>query len=192
MNRFSEEFPDYYELLGVNPDADIHAIKRAYLEKIKQWHPDHNLAGSKEAEEKSKVLNQAYHILSDATRRRNYDRMRRFTAGKRFDDHINDAAMRRKFAKAYPAFKPVMDSVRELYALFKDAVKGGYRLDPTSLAAIGGGLLYFLLPIDLIPDFIPMAGFFDDLTILTTIMTSLKEEIAAYRSWKNSGGYESG
>ena len=52
---------------------------------------------------------------------------------------------------------------------------------------IGGGLLYFILPADLIPDFIPVVGYLDDLAVLTTIMNSLKGEINAYRIWKNTG-----
>jgi uncharacterized membrane protein YkvA (DUF1232 family) len=52
---------------------------------------------------------------------------------------------------------------------------------------IGGGLLYFILPVDLIPDFIPIVGYLDDLAVLTTIMNSLKGEINAYRNWKEIG-----
>ncbi len=52
------------------------------------------------------------------------------------------------------------------------------------MAMIGGGLLYFILPADLIPDFIPVIGYLDDLAILTTIMNSLQKEISDYRIWK--------
>jgi uncharacterized membrane protein YkvA (DUF1232 family) len=52
---------------------------------------------------------------------------------------------------------------------------------------IGGGLLYFILPADLIPDFIPLVGYLDDLAVLTTIMNSLKGELNTYRSWKETG-----
>jgi uncharacterized membrane protein YkvA (DUF1232 family) len=51
---------------------------------------------------------------------------------------------------------------------------------------IGGGLLYFILPTDLIPDFIPVIGYLDDLAILTTIMNSLKKEIDEYRIWQDT------
>jgi len=49
---------------------------------------------------------------------------------------------------------------------------------------IGGGLLYFILPADLIPDFIPVIGYLDDLAVLTTIMNSLQKEICDYHIWK--------
>ena len=63
-------------------------------------------------------------ILGDAERRKNYDRMLRFTKGKDFSEFINDDAIRNKINKAYPALKKVLENVRALNALFKDAVKG--------------------------------------------------------------------
>jgi uncharacterized membrane protein YkvA (DUF1232 family) len=72
-----------------------------------------------------------------------------------------------------------------LYSLFKDAVNGKYKLPPASVAMIGGGLLYFILPADLIPDFIPVIGYLDDLAVLTTIMNTLHKEIGEYRIWQD-------
>jgi uncharacterized membrane protein YkvA (DUF1232 family) len=187
MQNFSDKFTDYYELLGVDPKAGQEKIKQAYLDKIKEWHPDKNPHRIAEAEEKTKVLNQAYHVLGDAQRRKNYDRMLRFTRGRDFGEFINDEAIRSKINKAYPALKKVLENVRELYALFKDSVQGNYKLHPANVAMIGGGLLYFILPADLIPDFIPIVGYLDDLAVLTTIMNSLKSEMGEYRVWKKNG-----
>jgi curved DNA-binding protein CbpA len=187
MENDSEKLVDYYELLGIDSKAGQEEIKKAYLDKIKRWHPDKNPQHIAEAEEKTKVLNQAYHILGDAQRRKNYDRMLRFTRDRDFGEFINDEAIRNKINKAYPALKKVLENVRELYALFKDSVKGNYKLHPASVAMIGGGLLYFILPADLIPDFIPIVGYLDDLAVLTTIMNSLKGEINEYRAWKETG-----
>jgi uncharacterized membrane protein YkvA (DUF1232 family) len=184
MNDGSANFVNHYRLLGVDPKADAQTIKQAYLAKIKQWHPDKNPDRRGVAEEKTKILNQAYHILGNAERRKHYDRMIRFTRGKNFDDFINDEAVRTKLNRAYPYFKDVLENVRELYALFKDSVKGDYKLHAANVAMIGGGLLYFILPVDLVPDFIPVIGYLDDLAVLTTIMTSLKGEINEYRVWK--------
>ena len=187
MNNVSEKFVNYYELLGIDSKAGSQEIKQAYLNQVKRWHPDKNPDRTAEAEEKTKVLNQAYHILGDVERRKNYDRMLRFTRGKDFNEFINDDAIRNKINKAYPALKKALENVRELYALFKDSVKGDYKLHTANVAMIGGGLLYFILPADLIPDFIPLVGYMDDLAVLTTIMSSLKGEINAYRSWKETG-----
>ena len=187
MTDTTDKFTDYYQLLEIDPGADQQTIKRAYLSKIKAWHPDKNPDRTEEAEEKTKALNQAYQILKDPARRKNYDRMLRFTKGKNFNAYINDDAIRDKIDKAYPVLKTALKSVRVLYALFRDAVKGNYKLHPSSVAMIGGGLLYFILPADLIPDFIPVIGYLDDLAILTTIMNSLKKEIDEYRTWKDTG-----
>ncbi|MGW8300767.1 MAG: DnaJ domain-containing protein [Desulfobacterales bacterium] len=187
MNNSSEKVVNYYELLGIEPNAGLQEIKQAYLNKVKEWHPDKNPDRNAQAEEKTKVLNQAYHILGDSERRKNYDRMLRFTRGKDFGEFINDEAIRNKINRAYPALKKALENVRELYALFKDSVKGDYKLHPANVAMIGGGLLYFILPADLIPDFIPLVGYLDDLAVLTTITNSLKGEINAYRNWKETG-----
>ncbi len=184
MSITSEKFSNYYELLGIDPAAGPEEVRQAYLKKIKEWHPDINPERISEAEEMTKVLNQAYHILGDPQRRKNYDRMLKFTRGKDFGEFINDETIRNKINKAYPALKKVLENVRELYALFKDSVKGNYKLHPANVAMIGGGLLYFLLPVDLIPDFIPIVGYLDDLAVLTTIMNSLSGEINEYRIWK--------
>jgi len=184
MNSASDTFINFYKLLGINEKADRQTVKQAYLAKIKEWHPDKNPDRADEAEEKTKALNQAYHILGDPEQRKNYDRMLRYTEGKDFNEYINDEAIRNKLDKAYPALKTALKNVRVLYALFKDTVNGKYKMPPASLAMIGGGLLYFILPADLVPDFIPVIGYLDDLAVLTTIMNSLKKEIFDYRLWK--------
>ena len=184
MNSASNSFINYYQLLGIDAKADRQTVKQAYLAKIKEWHPDKNPDRADEAEEKTKILNQAYHILGDPEQRRNYDRMLRYTAGKDFNEYINDEAIRDKLHKAYPALKTALKKVQVLYALFKATVNGKYRLPPASVAMIGGGLLYFILPVDLIPDFIPVIGYLDDLAVLTTIMNSLQKEISDFRLWK--------
>ena len=63
---------DYYEVLGVDHDADARAIKRAYIKKARTLHPDVNDAP--DAEERFKEVNEAYSVLSDEQKRANYDR----------------------------------------------------------------------------------------------------------------------
>ena len=186
MNSAADKFTNYYKLLGIDPKADRQTVKQAYLAKIKEWHPDKNPDRTEQAEEKTKTLNQAYQILGDPEQRKNYDRMLRYTSGKDFNKYINDEAIKDKIDKAYPALKSALKNVRVLYALFKDTVNGKYKLPPASVAMIGGGLLYFILPVDLIPDFIPVIGYLDDLAVLTTIMNSLHTEIREYRIWKET------
>ena len=63
---------DYYEVLGVSRDADDAAIKKAYRKLAKKYHPDIN-PGDKEAEAKFKEASEAYAVLSDAQKRKQYD-----------------------------------------------------------------------------------------------------------------------
>ncbi len=63
---------DYYELLGVPRDADAKQIKRAFLKKARELHPD--VSDAPDAEERFKEVNEAYSVLSDEQRRQNYDR----------------------------------------------------------------------------------------------------------------------
>ena len=68
----SDTTRDYYEVLGVDRDADQRTIKRAFLKKARQVHPD--VSDDPQAEEKFKELNEAYSVLSDEQKRANYDR----------------------------------------------------------------------------------------------------------------------
>ena len=63
---------DYYEVLGVARDSDARTIKTAYRKLAMKFHPDRN-PGDHEAEERFKLVNQAYCVLSDPDRRRDYD-----------------------------------------------------------------------------------------------------------------------
>src|SRR3954467_3418410 len=66
---------DYYAVLGVPKDADKAAIRKAYRKLARQHHPDAN-AGNTQAEEKFKEISEAYDVLSDEKRRREYDEAR--------------------------------------------------------------------------------------------------------------------
>jgi molecular chaperone DnaJ len=64
---------DYYEVLGVNRDADEEAVKKAYRKLAMKWHPDRNPDNPK-AEEHFKEAKEAYEVLSDGQKRAAYDR----------------------------------------------------------------------------------------------------------------------
>ena len=67
--------PDYYEILGVEPNADSEAIKKAYRELSRKYHPDLN-PDNKETEEKFKKLVEAHEVLGDEQKRAEYDAQR--------------------------------------------------------------------------------------------------------------------
>jgi molecular chaperone DnaJ len=66
------ENKDYYETLGVKRDVSQDDLKKAFRQLARKYHPDLN-KGSKEAEEKFKEINEAYHILSDPQKKAEYD-----------------------------------------------------------------------------------------------------------------------
>ena len=68
----AEQKRDYYEVLGVDKNADDAALKKAYRALAKKYHPDMN-PGDAEAEKKFKEASEAYAILSDPEKRKQYD-----------------------------------------------------------------------------------------------------------------------
>jgi len=71
---------DFYRELGVSSDATADEIKKAYRKLAKENHPDAN-AGNAEAEQKFKAVSEAYGVLSDASKRKEYDEARRLFGG---------------------------------------------------------------------------------------------------------------
>ncbi|GEO05563.1 hypothetical protein AAE02nite_32270 [Adhaeribacter aerolatus] len=79
----------------------------------------------------------------------------------------------------------VWESLQTLTRLIKAAVTGEYTGIPTS--TIVGGiavLLYFLTPIDFVPDFIPVIGLLDDVALLAWFMTGIKHEMEKFEVWE--------
>ena len=68
----AEQKRDYYEVLGVPKNADQETIKKAYRALAKKYHPDMN-PDDKNAEAKFKEASEAYAVLSDEDKRRQYD-----------------------------------------------------------------------------------------------------------------------
>ena len=69
----SEDKDDYYAILGIKKDATDAEVKKAYRKLALKWHPDKNPNNREEAEEKFKKINEAYSVLSDKDKRRQYD-----------------------------------------------------------------------------------------------------------------------
>ena len=74
---------------------------------------------------------------------------------------------------------PVMISLVRAY------IKGDYRVIPmASLIAIVAGLIYFMSPVDLIPDTIPVAGYLDDAAVIGFVLEAVKFDLEYYKKWK--------
>lgn len=69
---------DYYKILGISQQADAEQIKQAYRKQAKKYHPDLN-PGNPEAEAKFKEVVEAYEVLADEAKRKEYDLKRRKT-----------------------------------------------------------------------------------------------------------------
>ncbi|MBD2777226.1 DnaJ C-terminal domain-containing protein [Iningainema tapete] len=80
-----QNFRDYYEILGVAKDASNEDIKKNYRRLARQYHPDLN-PGNKAAEEKFKDIGEAYEVLSDTSKRAQYDQFSRSWKQKGFSD----------------------------------------------------------------------------------------------------------
>lgn len=63
---------DYYEILGVDRDCDSYTIKKAFRKLAKKYHPDRN--GARDAAERFAEINEAYEVLGNSEKRRDYDR----------------------------------------------------------------------------------------------------------------------
>ena len=84
-------------------------------------------------------------------------------------------------------FKQLFDVARTMVRLVRSFISGEYR--DISLGTIISGLavlLYVLSPIDLVPDFIPMLGFLDDLSLVSWWVGKFQAEIIKFRTWENS------
>src|SRR3712207_5304918 len=79
----------------------------------------------------------------------------------------------------------VWESLQTLSRMIKAAVSGEYTGIPTS-TLVGGiaVVLYFLSPVDFVPDFIPVIGLLDDAALLAWFMTSIKSEMDKFEDWE--------
>src|SRR4030065_2245585 len=103
---------DYYQLLGVSRDAAPDQLKKAYRKLAQKYHPDKAKGDKKQAEEKFKQISEAYAVLSDPEKRREYDEFgsqafrtkfsqeaifRNFDFSDIFEAGISDSIFRRLF-----------------------------------------------------------------------------------------------
>lgn len=118
---------DYYEVLGLNRNADSTQIRTAYKRLAMQYHPDRN-PGNYQAEELFKVVNEAYHILSDPLKK------------SRYDSRLNSQQTSTAYTEAY-----WHEMQRRKYARWQHAQKKRYVFDKNYFRIQGLAFLVFLI-----------------------------------------------
>ena len=110
---------DYYNVLGVERNANQDDVKRAYRKLALKYHPDKN-QGNKEAEEKFKVAAEAYEVISDPAKRQRYDQ-------------YGHEGLRGGDARGFGNFEDIFDAFGDIFGsgggggIFEDFFGGGSR-----------------------------------------------------------------
>ena len=85
----------------------------------------------------------------------------------------------------------VLAEIPTLISLVRNWIMQIYTAIPTgTLIAVIGALIYVLSPVDIIPDFIPGAGYVDDALVLSTCLSLVHSDLDDYRKWRKENGIE--
>ena len=80
-----------------------------------------------------------------------------------------------------------LDKVKTFIRMLTSYINGDYREIPwKSLILLIGALVYFIMPIDLIPDFIPASGLLDDISVVLLVFNGINEDITAFLEYEKS------
>lgn len=126
------EYKDYYEILGVDKSASDSEIKSAYRKLAKKYHPDLN-QGDGESEKKFKEVNEAYEVLSDPEKKKQYDMFgsnTNFSGGQNFDPN--------QYGYSYSYSSPNSDYSDFFNTIFKDFGFGGSERSSFNMGDIFG------------------------------------------------------
>lgn len=120
--------------------------------------------------------------------------------GKKAKEYANDKKKAKKLvdeamkkAKREKGNKGPLDDIWEkiqlLFSMVKDWASGEYKDVPIgSIIIIIIGILYFVSPVDIIPDFVPGAGYIDDVFILSLVFKQVSSDIEKYKEWSEANG----
>lgn len=90
-------------------------------------------------------------------------------------------------ARKGPRLGQLREDVKLLQSLCLAWWRGEYRaISPKALVTIVAGLLYFVSPIDAIPDWLLGVGFLDDIAVLGWVLKTVADELARFRAWRDS------
>ena len=100
---------------------------------------------------------------------------------------IKDAMKKAEKNKNKGALQKIWSDLMTLFRLVSAWAKGEYKDVPTKVILLAiAAILYFLMPFDLIPDFIPVAGYFDDASVVAYVIKSIHEYLEACVAWEHA------
>lgn len=83
-----------------------------------------------------------------------------------------------------PTLMPIINLVKNLFNYIRDAILGRYdSYSKANLLMALAGLVYLISPVDIVPDFIPIAGWLDDIAVLKFVLDRLSSELKQYAEW---------
>ena len=107
------------------------------------------------------------------------------------EDLLGKESTAERLSKKAGILSQYWDDITTSFSLIRDWFSGeSDKIPGRMIASLAGALISFISPVDLIPDWIPMAGFFDDAAILAAVFKLSEAELKFYRKWKQ--GAEAG
>jgi uncharacterized membrane protein YkvA (DUF1232 family) len=93
-----------------------------------------------------------------------------------------------KITKTIGLLHEVIDDLKLLFELANDVIRQRYTEIPIgSVIMVAGALLYFLAPLDVVPDFFPAIGFTDDVTVILLVIRQINIDLDKYKLWIKKG-----
>ena len=89
-------------------------------------------------------------------------------------------------------YRTFSGQIKTAIRMVKAYSKGEYKEIPwKTILSVVAGLLYFIMPLDFIPDFIPFAGFVDDLSVILWIFNKFRTDVTSFQDWEEAKVVES-
>src|SRR5690606_3329176 len=92
-----------------------------------------------------------------------------------------------KFARHRDQLGTIRNDLPVLLRLARAWARGEYRALPSrSLVHLVGALLYFLAPVDAVPDFLPLVGYLDDAAVIAYVLRAIRKDVQRFEEWEAS------